>query len=84
VVAFHIGESGYNELFSTAWGERANPPSHEQSAFQWASFYGDRPIMDTVAALTLHNLFGRFPNVRIASIENGSLWCRTCWPSSTR
>jgi predicted TIM-barrel fold metal-dependent hydrolase len=74
VVAFHIGESGYNELFSTAWGERPNPPSHEQSAFQWASFYGDRPIMDTVSALVLHNLFGRFPNVRIASIENGSLW----------
>lgn len=74
VVAFHIGESGYNELFSPAWGERANPPSHEQSAFQWASFYGDRPIMDTVSALVLHNLFGRFPNVRIASIENGSLW----------
>ena len=42
VVAFHIGESGYNELFSTAWGERPNPPSHEQSAFQWACFYGDR------------------------------------------
>ena len=74
VVAFHIGESGYNELFSSAWGERPNPPSHEQSAFQWASFYGDRPIMDTVSALVLHNLFGRFPNVRIASIENGSLW----------
>ena len=73
-VAFHISESGYNELYSTAWGEVANPPSHRQSAFQWTSFYGDRPIMDTVAALVYHNLFGRFPNVRVVSIENGSLW----------
>ena len=30
--------------------------------------------MDTFAALVLHNLFGRFPNVRCLSVENGSLW----------
>jgi predicted TIM-barrel fold metal-dependent hydrolase len=74
LIGLHIGESGYNQRFSTAWGEQADPPSHEQSAFQWTCFYGDRPIMETVAALVLHNLFGRFPNVRIASVENGSLW----------
>jgi predicted TIM-barrel fold metal-dependent hydrolase len=74
LVGLHIGESGYNELFSTAWGEDANPESHHQSALQWSCFYGDRPIMETVAALVLHNLFGRFPNVRVASVENGSLW----------
>jgi predicted TIM-barrel fold metal-dependent hydrolase len=56
------------------WGEEANPSSHRQSAFQWTCTYGDRPIMDTVASLIYHNLFGRFPDVRIASIENGSLW----------
>ena len=73
-VCFHIGESGYNELYSTAWGEAANPSSHHQSAFQWTSFYGDRPIMDTFSALVLHNLFGRFPNVQCISVENGSLY----------
>jgi predicted TIM-barrel fold metal-dependent hydrolase len=73
-VAFHIAESGYNAKFSVAWGEEANPSSHLQSAFQWTCSYGDRPIMDTVASLTFHNLFGRFPRVRIVSIENGSLW----------
>jgi predicted TIM-barrel fold metal-dependent hydrolase len=73
-VCFHIGESGYNELYSVAWGEEANPSSHRQSAFQWTSFYGDRPIMDTFSALVLHNLFGRFPNVQCISVENGSLW----------
>jgi predicted TIM-barrel fold metal-dependent hydrolase len=73
-VAFHISESSYNEMFSVAWGEEPNPTSHRQSALQWTCFYGDRPIMDTVASLTFYNLFGRFPNVRIASVENGSLW----------
>jgi len=73
-VAFHISESGYNEMFSTAWGEAANPTSHQQSAFQWTFFYGDRPIMETIGALILHNLFGRFPQVEVLSVENGSLW----------
>ncbi|HVT78660.1 MAG TPA: amidohydrolase family protein, partial [Acidimicrobiales bacterium] len=73
-VAFHIAESGYNEKFSTEWGEDPNPSSHMQSAFQWTCSYGDRPIMDTVASMTFLNLFGRFPRVRIASLENGSLW----------
>jgi predicted TIM-barrel fold metal-dependent hydrolase len=73
-VAFHVGESGYNEMMSVAWGEQPNPSSHSQSAFQWCNFYGDRPIMDTISALIFHNLFGRYPNVRVVSVENGCLW----------
>jgi predicted TIM-barrel fold metal-dependent hydrolase len=73
-ICFHISESGYNELFSVAWGEEANPTSHQQSAFQWTSFYGDLPIMQTISGLTFMNFFGRFPNIRIMSVENGSLW----------
>jgi predicted TIM-barrel fold metal-dependent hydrolase len=30
--------------------------------------------METLGALTYHNLFGRFPDVRVVSIENGSDW----------
>jgi len=73
-VCLHIAESGYNEMMSVHWGEEANPASHFQSAFQWSCFYGDRPIMDTIAAFVLHNLFGRFPNVNVISVENGSLF----------
>jgi len=73
-VAFHISESGYNELFAGAWGETANPTVRKQSAFQWAAFHGDRPIMDTLTALIFHNLFGRFPALRVMSVENGSGW----------
>jgi predicted TIM-barrel fold metal-dependent hydrolase len=73
-VAFHIAESGYNELVSAHWGEEPNPSSHEQSAFQWSCMYGDRPIMDTLAALIFGNLFGRFETVNVISVENGSLF----------
>ena len=74
LVAYHIAESGYNEMMSVHYGEQANPASHRQSALQWSLFYGDRPIMDTLGALIFGNLFGRFPNVRVISVENGSLW----------
>jgi predicted TIM-barrel fold metal-dependent hydrolase len=30
--------------------------------------------MDTIAAFTFQNLFGRFPNVNVISVENGSLF----------
>ena len=73
-VAFHISESGYNEMMSAHWGEDPNPSSKTMSAFQWTCFYGDRVISDTMAALVLHNLFGRFPGLKVASVENGSLW----------
>lgn len=73
-VAFHISEAGYNELMSVHWGEVPNPRSHKQSAFQWAMFFGDRPIMDTLAAIIYADLFGRFPNLKVVSIENGSAW----------
>jgi predicted TIM-barrel fold metal-dependent hydrolase len=73
-VAYHIGDSGYLDRYSTDWGEEANPRSYARSAFQWVHFFGDRPIMDTLAALILHNLFGRYPDIRVLSVENGSIW----------
>jgi predicted TIM-barrel fold metal-dependent hydrolase len=45
-----------------------------RSAFQWTMLYRDRPIMETLATLIDHNLFGRFPNIQVASVENGSIW----------
>jgi predicted TIM-barrel fold metal-dependent hydrolase len=73
-VCFHGCDSGYSELFSVQWGESPRPPAHAQSAFQRAMFYGERPIMDTLASLVLHNLFGRFPDLQAMSIENGAAW----------
>ena len=74
VTGLHIAESGYTEMYSTDFSEVANPTPHEKSALQWALFYGDRPIMDTFGSMILHNLFGRFPSLKMLSVENGSLW----------
>lgn len=73
-VAFHGSESGYNEMFSSQFGEDPRPPFNAQSPFQRACFFGERPIMDTLASLILHNLFGRFPGLQVLSVENGSTW----------
>ena len=35
---------------------------------------GKRPIEDTMAALTCHGVLTRFPDLRIASVENGGDW----------
>ena len=73
-VGLHIGESGYNELFSTAWGEEANPSSHQQSAFQWTCFYGDRPIMETSPRWCCTTCSAASPTSGCVGVENGSLW----------
>ncbi len=72
-VAFHIADNRYDEV-SAAWGEDPDPPVREMSAFQWAFVHGDRPIMETFGALLYGNMFARFPNLRVLSIENGSDW----------
>lgn len=75
-VIFHIGDcvGRYAELYSTQWGENPHPPLHKFSAFQAYCASGDRAIMDTIAALILHNLFGRFPEVQVMTIELGASW----------
>jgi predicted TIM-barrel fold metal-dependent hydrolase len=75
-VVFHIGDAGYNELFGAAWGENPTPRVREMSAFAWAFLHGDFPLMQTLGSLVYHNLFGRFPDVRVVSIENGSDWVK--------
>ncbi|MCH2173838.1 amidohydrolase [Myxococcota bacterium] len=74
VVAIHSGNAGYTGMLSAHWGDDPNPAAHRMSALQWITCFADRPIMDTLSALVLQNLFGRFPGLRILSVENGSLW----------
>lgn len=75
-VVFHVSNSGYNRMFGTLWSEDPNNPSHNQSPLQWALCNTERPIIDTLTAISLHNLFGRHPAIRIVSIENGSGWLK--------
>lgn len=73
-VLFHMTESSYNAQVSTLWGQEPDPSDFGMSAWQWCNTYGDRPIMDTISALIYDNLFGRFPGVRVVSVENGCEW----------
>jgi len=75
-VVFHVSNSGYNHFYGTLWSEKADNPSHQQTPLQWALCNTERPLVDTLIALTLHNLFGRHPTLKIVSIENGSNWLK--------
>ncbi|HAK64175.1 MAG: amidohydrolase family protein [Pseudomonadota bacterium] len=73
-VAFHIGNGGLEEIYTVPWGEKARPQHHRMSAFQRVVSFGERPVVDTITALIMHNLFGRFRKLQVVSIENGSAW----------
>jgi predicted TIM-barrel fold metal-dependent hydrolase len=76
-VALHITASGYEKLISEFWGEDPHAEHANRSGFQWYSVFATRPAMDTFAALIFHNLFGRFPRLKVLSVENGSRWVPT-------
>ncbi len=75
-VVFHTSGSRYAHFYGSLWSEDPSNPSHKQSPVQWALCNTERPIVDTLTVLTLHNLFGRHPGLKVISIENGSSWLR--------
>jgi predicted TIM-barrel fold metal-dependent hydrolase len=76
VVAYHAleGPSLYTEHFRRAWAAPPGEVSMEARILERVVASLDHAIMDTLAALVLHNLFGRFPKVRVASVELGAGW----------
>jgi predicted TIM-barrel fold metal-dependent hydrolase len=73
-LVYHTGASDFARMYAAPWGETPDPPSHRHSALQLYLALGPRPVADSLAALILHNLFGRFPGLSVLSIENGSSW----------
>ncbi len=71
-VVYHGGDSGYGK-YAADWGEGGNIASFKNSPFRSISM-PSKPPFDLFAALISHQLFARFPNLRIASIEMGSFW----------
>ncbi len=72
-VAFHLGDSGYQRRFGSAWGGRGEFGFGNSDPLS-AVLVSDRAIHDTVASLVMHGVFQRHPALRVASIENGSDW----------
>lgn len=73
---YHVGASRFAEIYAVPWGENPNPASHRHSALNMYMAMGERPVTDSLAALIFHNLFARFPGLKILSIENGSQWVK--------
>lgn len=73
-VLYHQGEGGHNALLAPEWGYQPDPHVFEMSAWQWLNSYGDVPMMAAISQLIYDNVFGRYPNIKVASVENGAGW----------
>ncbi len=71
---YHQGEGGHNALLAPEWGYEPDPQVFKMSAWQWLNSYGDIPMMAALSQLIYDNLFGRYPNIKVASVENGAGW----------
>jgi predicted TIM-barrel fold metal-dependent hydrolase len=70
-VSFHSGDAGYGFMLEQ-WG--VDP---EFQAFRIPPLYTlltMSPISDTIASFLADGVFQRFPNLRLATIENGAEW----------
>ena len=76
LVTYHVydGASAYRDMFRRYWAAPPEPVTPEVAVVESALFGTDVQIMETLSALIMHNLFGRFPNVRVGSMEMGSAW----------
>jgi predicted TIM-barrel fold metal-dependent hydrolase len=75
-VAYHTygGADAYADAFRMLWQRHGKGDRAYESNLAYSLFAGDRPMVDTAVALVLGNLFGRFPRLRIMSIELGAAW----------
>jgi predicted TIM-barrel fold metal-dependent hydrolase len=69
----HAGPDAYDDSFRMAWQRFGSSDSKYEANLRSAMTF-DRPMVDTALALVLGNLFGRFPRLRILSIELGGAW----------
>ncbi len=74
LVAFHLGDSGYNAMVGAPWGGAEEFAPFREPDLLGQLIIGDRAIHDTMASLIVHGTFSRHPKLRVASIENGSDW----------
>jgi len=71
VAAYHGGNSHYHNYLAD-WGETAEMESFRSTPFR--ALVSHEEVHDAFANLLAHGLFQRFPKVRMAAIETGSMW----------
>ena len=72
LVALHSSDSGYERYTNDWMGGDSEFLPFQPHAFRMLSSW--RPIEDAVASLITHGALTRFPDLKIAVIENGSSW----------
>ena len=72
VVSFHSADSGYAR-YQSDWTGPTEMLPFKFDAFRMMSML-KRPIEDSMAAAVCHGLLTRFPNLKVAVIENGGSW----------
>ncbi|MDZ7676268.1 MAG: amidohydrolase family protein [Acidimicrobiales bacterium] len=78
LVGMHASDSGY-QRYTNEWegvGSGEFKPFVGPSGFAAISAGTSRAIIDTVASAIGHGMLSRFPDIRIAPVENGSDWVR--------
>lgn len=75
VVTFHVSEANFMHSVIREWGEEPlQARKSGQTAWQWMFAYSEIPVMMTLANFVYWNFFERFPNIKMASVENGAEW----------
>jgi predicted TIM-barrel fold metal-dependent hydrolase len=72
LVGMHSSDSGYDRYTNDWMGSDSEMLPFQPQAFRMLSQW--RPIEDAVGALVCHGALSRFPQLKVAVIENGSSW----------
>jgi predicted TIM-barrel fold metal-dependent hydrolase len=75
LVGFHAlaAPTPYHGGFKAMWNRPADDTAHMKTV-ELTIFPFERPAMDSLTAMILGNMFGRFPNLKVAVIEMGASW----------
>jgi len=76
LVTYHAfeGPSIQGDAYRQMWAASPQPYRREHKLLESALSGNDVAATDTLTALVLHNLFGRFPKLKVAMIEMGCGW----------
>jgi predicted TIM-barrel fold metal-dependent hydrolase len=72
LVALHSSDSGYDRYQNEWTGSDTEMLPFQPAAFRMVTAW--RPVEDAVASLICHGALSRFPQLKIAIVENGSSW----------
>jgi predicted TIM-barrel fold metal-dependent hydrolase len=76
LIAMHASDSGYERYVNDWEGIDMEYRMSSENPFRAVVAATHRPILDSMAALVCHGAFSRFPALKVAPVENGSIWVR--------